>query len=118
MIGGLSRAATSILRQLIDAGTLSNLPAGFKSRGVRIVMMMNLFNLVSSETLTRLVGTFVLPFNLCRIKNHREHWHSFWVCWLIVVVAYAAIADNKIGDMNTQAPVGTTVALLERGSRS
>ena len=75
MIGGLSRAATSILRQLIDAGTLSNLPAGFKSRGTR--MMMNLFNLVSSETLTLLVGTFVLPFSLCRIKNHREHWHSF-----------------------------------------
>ena len=52
MIGGLAQASTSILRQLIDAGTLSNLPAGFKARGARIRDEDNPFNRVSSETLT------------------------------------------------------------------
>ena len=117
MIGGLSRAATSILRQLIDAGTLSNLPAGFKARGVRIrnddeplqpgefrdidAPGGDIRNAISplpykepSGTLAQLLGVIV--------DSGRK---------------YASIADNNTGDMNTRAPVGTTVALLERGSR-
>ena len=82
MIGGLSRAATSILRQLIDAGTLSifRLGSSLVEHGSR--MMTNLFNLVSSVTLTRLVATCVARSYLCRTKSHQEHWHSFLVCWL------------------------------------
>ena len=117
MIGGLSRAATSILRQLIDAGTLSNLPAGFKARGVRIrnddeplqpgefrdidAPGGDIRNAISplpykepSGTLSQLLGVI--------IDSGRR---------------YASIADNATGDINSNAPVGTTVALLERGSR-
>lgn len=117
MIGGLSRAATSILRQLIDAGTLSNLPAGFKSRGTRIKnddepIQPGEFRDIDAPG-GDVRGSFLpLPY--------KEP--SGTLAQLLGVVvdsgrAYAAIADNKIGDMNSQAPVGTTVALLERGSR-
>lgn len=117
MVGGLSRAATSILRQLIDAGTLANLPAGFKARGVRIrnddeplqpgefrdidVPGGNIRDAIvpmvykePSGTLAQLLGVLV--------DSGRR---------------YASIADANIQDVNQQMPVGTTVALLERGSR-
>ncbi len=116
-IGGLSRAATSILRQLIDAGTLSNLPAGFKARGVRIRnddeplspgefrdidapggdlrnALMPLPYKEPSGTLAQLLGVIV--------DSGRR---------------FAQVADAKIADANSQAPVGTTVALIEQGSK-
>jgi hypothetical protein len=116
-IGGLSRAATSLLRQLIDAGTLSNLPAGFKARGVRIRnddeplapgefrdidapggdlrnALMPLPYKEPSGTLAQLLGVIV--------DSGRR---------------FAQVADAKIADVNSQAPVGTTVALLEQGSK-
>jgi hypothetical protein len=116
-IGGLSRAATSILRQLIDAGTLSNLPAGFKARGVRIRnddeplspgefrdidapggdlrnALMPLPYKEPSGTLAQLLGVIV--------DSGRR---------------FAQVADAKIADTNAQAPVGTTVALIEQGSK-
>lgn len=116
-IGGLSRAATSILRQLIDAGTLSNLPAGFKARGVRIRnddeplspgefrdidapggdlrnALMPLPYKEPSGTLAQLLGVIV--------DSGRR---------------FAQVADAKVADVNAQAPVGTTVALIEQGSK-
>ena len=117
MIGGLSRTATVALRQLLDAGTLSNLPAGFKMRGIRIRddasplqpgewrdvdapggnlkdSFMNLPYKEPSPVLFQLLGTVVAAGQ-----------------------RFASIADTQVGDGNQQAAVGTTVALLERGSR-
>jgi len=117
MIGGLSRTATVALRQLLDAGTLSNLPAGFKMRGIRIRddaaplqpgewrdvdapggnlkdSFMNLPYKEPSPVLFQLLGTVVAAGQ-----------------------RFASIADLAVGDGNQQAAVGTTVALLERGSR-
>tara|TARA_Y100001938_G_scaffold122144_1_gene170318 strand:- start:401 stop:1774 length:1374 start_codon:yes stop_codon:yes gene_type:complete len=117
MIGGLSRTATVALRQLLDAGTLSNLPAGFKMRGIRIRddaaplqpgewrdvdapggslkdSFMNLPYKEPSPVLFQLLGTVVAAGQ-----------------------RFASIADTQVGDGNQNAAVGTTVALLERGSR-
>jgi len=117
MIGGLSRTATVALRQLLDAGTLSNLPAGFKMRGIRIRddaaplqpgewrdvdapggslkdSFMNLPYKEPSPVLFQLLGTVVAAGQ-----------------------RFASIADMQVGDGNQSAAVGTTVALLERGSR-
>ena len=117
MIGGLTKSATSILRQLVDAGTLSNLPAGFKARGMRIRdddtpiepgewrdvdvpggtirdALMPLPYKEPSGVLSQLLGVIV------------EGGQRF-----------ANIADMKIGDMGQEAPVGTTIAMLERGSK-
>ena len=117
MIGGLGRAATSILRQLIDAGTLANLPAGFKARGVRVRnddeplqpgewrdidapggnirdSIIPLPYKEPSGTLSQLLGSL--------IEAGRR---------------FVTLADQKTGDMNSEAPVGTTVALLERGMK-
>lgn len=117
MIGGLSRAATSILRQLIDAGTLSNLPAGFKARGVRIRNDDEPLNPGEFRDIDAPGGDLrnaIVPL------PYKEP--SATLSGLLGVIVdsgrrYAAIADNAMGDVNTQAPVGTTVALLERGSR-
>jgi len=117
MIGGLGRAATSILRQLIDAGTLANLPAGFKARGVRVRnddeplqpgewrdidapggnirdAIIPLPYKEPSGTLAQLLGSL--------IDNGRR---------------FVALADQQTSNMNQEAPVGTTVALLERGMK-
>ena len=117
MIGGLSRAATSILRQLIDAGTLSNLPAGFKSRGTRIKnddepIQPGEFRDIDAPG-GDVRGAFLpLPY--------KEPSNTLAQLLGVLVEAgrrYAAIADANIQDVNQQMPVGTTVALLERGSR-
>jgi hypothetical protein len=117
MIGGLGRAATSILRQLIDAGTLANLPAGFKARGVRVRnddeplqpgewrdidapggnirdSIIPLPYKEPSGTLAQLLGAL--------IEGGRR---------------FVSLADQQTADANGQAPVGTTVALLERGMK-
>ena len=117
MIGGLGRAATSILRQLIDAGTLANLPAGFKARGVRVRnddeplqpgewrdidapggnirdAIIPLPYKEPSATLAQLLGVL--------IEGGRR---------------FVSLADQQTGDTNSAAPVGTTVAMLERGMK-
>ena len=117
MIGGLGRAATSILRQLIDAGTLANLPAGFKARGVRVRnddeplqpgewrdidapggnirdAIIPLPYKEPSATLAQLLGAL--------IEGGRR---------------FVSLADQQTGDTNSEAPVGTTVAMLERGMK-
>jgi hypothetical protein len=118
MIGGLSRTATSALRQLLDAGTLSNLPAGFKQRGIRIrddaqSIQPGEFRDVDAPGGNIKDAFMMLPF--------KEPSQTLLQLMGVVVTAgqrFASIADLQVGDGNQQAAVGTTVALLERGSRT
>lgn len=116
-IGGLSRTATAALRQLIDAGTLSNLPAGFKIRGLRIrddesPLQPGEFRDVDSPGGAIRDGLMPLPF--------KEPSATLMNLLGFVVQAgqrFATITDLKVGDSNEQAAVGTTIALLEQGTR-
>mgnify|MGYP005994375449 CR=1 FL=1 len=118
MIGGLSRTATAALRQLLDAGTLSNLPAGFKQRGIRIrddaqSIQPGEFRDVDAPGGNIRDSFMMLPF--------KEPSQTLLALMGVVVSAgqrFASIADLQVGDGNQQAAVGTTVALLERGSRT
>ena len=117
MIGGLSRTATAALRQLLDAGTLSNLPAGFKQRGIRVrdeaaPLQPGEFRDVDAPGGNLRDAFMTLPY--------KEPSQTLLALMGVVVQAgqrFAAIADMQVGEGNQQAAVGTTVALLERGSR-
>ena len=118
MIGGLSRTATAALRQLLDAGTLSNLPAGFKMRGIKMrdeaqSLQPGEFRDVDAPGGNLRDAFMTLPF--------KEPSATLLQLMGVVVQAgqrFASIADLQVGDGNQQAAVGTTVALLERGSRT
>jgi len=118
MIGGLSRTATAALRQLLDAGTLSNLPAGFKMRGIKMrdeaqALQPGEFRDVDAPGGNLRDAFMTLPF--------KEPSATLLQLMGVVVQAgqrFASIADLQVGDGNQQAAVGTTVALLERGSRT
>ena len=117
MIGGLSRTATAALRQLLDAGTLSNLPAGFKQRGIRVrdeaaPLQPGEFRDVDAPGGNLRDAFMTLPY--------KEPSTTLLQLMGVVVQAgqrFAAIADMQVGEGNQGAAVGTTVALLERGSR-
>jgi len=117
MIGGLSRTATVALRSLLDAGTLSNLPAGFKMRGIKMrdegqPIQPGEFRDVDAPGGNLRDAFMPLPF--------KEPSQTLLQLMGVVVQAgqrFASIADMQVGDGNQQAAVGTTVAMLERGSR-
>ena len=118
MIGGLSRTATSALRQLIDAGTLSNLPAGFKMRGIRIRDDAQSIQPGEWRDVDAPGGNLRDAFMTLPYKEPSQ---TLLALMGVVVQAgqrFASIADMQVGDGNQQAAVGTTVALLERGSRT
>lgn len=116
-IGGLSRTATAALRQLIDAGTFSNLPAGFKTRGLR----------VRNEDEPLQPGEFrdvdapggVLRDSLMPLPFKGPDATLYQLLGFVVDAGrrFATITDMKVGDGNQQAAVGTTIAMLEQGSR-
>ena len=116
-IGGLSRTATSALRQLIDAGTLSNLPAGFKARGLRIrdddsPLQPGEFRDVDAPGGAIRDSLMPLPF-----KGPDQT--LFQLLGFVVEAGqrFATITDLKVGDGNQQAAVGTTLAMMEQGTR-
>ena len=117
MIGGLGRSATSILRQLIDAGTLANLPAGFKARGIRIRDSDEPLSPGEFRDIDVPGGALkdsILPL------PYKEPSQTLMQLLGFVVDAgrrFAAITDMQVGDGNQSAAVGTTVALLEKGSK-
>ena len=116
-IGGLSRTATAALRQLIDAGTLSNLPAGFKARGLRIrdddePLQPGEFRDVDAPGGDIRSSLMSLPF-----KGPDQTLMALLGFVVDAGRRFATITDMKVGDGNQQAAVGTTIAMLEQGSR-
>ena len=116
-IGGLSRTATAALRQLIDAGTLSNLPAGFKARGLRIrdddePLQPGEFRDVDAPGGDIKASLMSLPF-----KGPDQTLMALLGFVVDAGRRFATITDMKVGDGNQQAAVGTTIAMLEQGSR-
>ena len=117
MIGGLSRTATAALRQLLDAGTLANLPAGFKMRGIRVrdeaqPLQPGEFRDVDAPGGNLNDAFMPLPF-----KGPNATLLQLMDFVVQSGQRFASIADMQVGDGNQSAAVGTTVALLERGSR-
>jgi len=116
-IGGLSRTATAALRQLIDAGTLSNLPAGFKARGLRIrdddsPLQPGEFRDVDAPGGQIRDSLMPLPFK-------GPDGTLFQLLGFVVDAGqrFATITDMKVGDANPNAAVGTTIAMIEQGAR-
>ena len=113
-LGGLTKSATSIMRQLIDAGTLSNLPAGFKAKGMRITgdntpIMPGEFRDVDVPGGTIKESIVPLPY-----KEPSQVLYSLLNNVVEEGRRIGAVGDIQVGDMNSQAPVGTTLALMER----
>ena len=114
LIGGIAKSATSLLRQLVDAGTLSNLPGGLKSRGLRIKgddtpIMPGEFRDVDVPGGAIKDNITFLPY-----KEPSTTLYSLLQNIVEEGRRFASLADMKVSDMNNQAPVGTTLALLER----
>ena len=117
MIGGLSRTATVALRQLLDAGTLANLPAGFKTRGVRMRDDAQPLQPGEFRDVDVPGGNIRDQFMQLPFKGPDQTLLALMGTVVQGAQRFASIADAQVGDMNQQAAVGTTIALLERGSR-
>ena len=116
LIGGLSKGATGALRQLLDAGTLANLPAGFKARGARIADDDN--PIQPGEFRDIDAGGAELSASLMPLPYKEPSQTLFALLGFLVDAGrrLASISDMQVGDANQMAQVGTTLALLERGS--
>ena len=117
MIGGLAKSATSLLRQLVDAGTLSNLPGGLKARGLRIKgddtpIMPGEFRDVDVPGGTIKENISFLPY-----KEPSGVLYQLLGNIVDEGRRFASAADVKVADMNAEAPVGTTLAILERSMK-
>jgi hypothetical protein len=117
MIGGLAKASTSILRQLIDAGTIANLPSGFKARGMRIRDEDEPLQPGEFRDIDTTGGS--LKENLIPLPVKEPSSVLMQLLGMLIDSGkrFASIADTNIGDVNQAMPVGTTVALLERGTK-
>mgnify|MGYP003146717228 CR=1 FL=1 len=117
MIGGLSRTATAALRQLIDAGTLSNLPAGFKARGLRIrnddePLSPGEFRDVDAPGGAIRDALMLLPY-----KGADQTLFQLMSFCVDAGQRFASVSSLQVGEGNQQAAVGTTIALLEQGAK-
>ena len=118
MIGGLSRTATTALRQLLDAGTLSNLPAGFKARGIRIrddaqPLQPGEFRDIDAPNGNIREGLMPLPY-----KGPDQVLYQLLGFCVNAGQQFAAVADMQLSEIGaSQTPVGTTMALMERGTK-
>ena len=118
MIGGLTRTATSALRQLLDAGTLSNLPAGFKSRGLRVrdddqPLQPGEFRDVDAPNGVIREALMSLPY-----KGPDQVLYQLIGFCVDAGKQFAAVADMQLSEIgSSQTPVGTTMALMERGTK-
>jgi hypothetical protein len=117
MIGGLSRTATSALRQLLDAGTLANLPAGFKMRGIRVRDDAQPLQPGEWRDVDAPGGNIKDNFMALPFKGPDQTLLQLMGLVVQAGQRFASIADSQVGEGNQQAAVGTTLALLERGSR-
>jgi hypothetical protein len=117
MIGGLSRTATQALRQLLDAGTLANLPAGFKSRGIRIRDDDQPFQPGEFRDVDAPGGNIRDQFQILPFKEPSQTLYSLLGFVVQAGQRFANIADMAVGEDAQNRAVGTTLALLERGSR-
>ncbi len=116
LIGGLSKTATAALRQLLDAGTLQNLPAGFKAKGARIAdddqpIQPGEWRDIDAGGAELTASLMPLPY-----KEPSQTLYTLMGFAVDAGKRLASIADMQVGDGNQQAAVGTTIALLERGS--
>jgi hypothetical protein len=114
LVGGFAKSATSILRQLVDAGTLSNLPGGFKSKDLRVKgddtpIAPGEWRDVDVTGMTIKDSIVPLPY-----KEPSATLYNLLNTIVEEGRKFASVADLKVGDMSNQAPVGTTLAILER----
>jgi len=117
LIGAFAKSGTSLIRQLVDAGTLSNLPGGFKARGLRIKEDDTPITPAEWRDVDVPSGTIrdnILPLPY---KEPSQVLYSLFNTIVEEGRRFASIADMKVSDMSAQAPVGTTLAILERTMR-
>ncbi len=117
MMGGLTKSVTAILRQLIDAGTLSNLPAGFKSRGLNIQRHDDPLQPGEWRDVDAPGGRLQDAFLPLPYKEPSGTLATLLGALVDSGKRFAATVENPTGDGNSEAPVGTTVALMEKGQR-
>ena len=117
MIGGVTKSATAILRQLIDAGTLANLPAGFKARGLNIQRSDDPIQPGEWRDVDTPGGTIRDAFMPLPFKEPSPTLAQLLGLLVESGQRFASVMDNQTGDANSNAPVGTTVALLEKGQK-
>jgi hypothetical protein len=117
LVGGIAKSATSILRQLVDAGTLANLPAGLKSRGLRI--KGDSTPLMPGEFRDVDISSGAIKDNITFLPYKEPSQVLAGLLGTLVEEGrrFASIADLQIGDANQSAPVGTTLALMERAMK-